>query len=192
MRIAECHLESEAGSPYSSSRNHEIPKKEKESADVHDLRTWRERAHYDDDTKEVYIPSMAFKFALMDVAKRLNLQIPGRGKSTYAKSFTQGVLCVERVMLGVKVDAMQAVRVYCHADGVRGSGKRVFRTFPFLPKWKGILRVMLTDDLLPKDIFERVLRECGMVNGVGRFRAGNGGLNGMFRVTKIKWADTME
>ena len=32
-------------SPYSQSRFHDTPKKEKESADDHESRTWRERLH---------------------------------------------------------------------------------------------------------------------------------------------------
>jgi hypothetical protein len=190
MRIAVCSLESFPGSPYSGSKPHNTPMKDKESHGDFDLRTWREKAHYDDKTREVYIPAMAFKFALIETAKRLNLKISGRGQTTYAKSFVQGVLCVENVRLGIKVDDMLPVQVFCHADGKRGSGSRVMRTFPYVSEWSGVFTAYLVDDLLPKDVFEKVLKECGNLNGVGRFRAASGGTNGRFRVAKpIKWAE---
>ena len=78
MKIATCKLQSI--SPYSQSRYHETPKLNKELDDDYRKRTWREYLHYDKEG-QVYIPPMAFKNCLSEVAKFLGIQIPGKGKT---------------------------------------------------------------------------------------------------------------
>lgn len=42
----------------------------------------------------------------------------------------------------------------------------VDRTFPVVPKWGGVLEIYILDDEIPKDVSERVLHECGVVDVV--------------------------
>lgn len=175
-------------SPYSASRAHETPKKEKETSDACEQRTWREKAHYNG-AGDVFIPPMAFKMALDSAAKYLSLQIPGKGKSTYTKHFASGCLVMDPVYLGVKKDDLPYDRLYVNADGVRGSGKRVWKYFPRVDVWKADVEFHLYDDAITKDVFERVLAEAGRFIGVGRFRPQNGGFYGRFAVEKIKWSE---
>lgn len=94
-KIARVLLESV--SPYSQSRQHEIPKEPKELNDTHEERTWREKGHYNADGHMV-IPAMSFKNCLAEAAQYLSLQIPGKGKATYTKNFQAGVLVFEDLM----------------------------------------------------------------------------------------------
>lgn len=88
MKIATVELVSL--SPYSQSRPHTTPKRNKENAQDYETRTWPHRLHLDDDG--VLIPAMAFKNCLSEAAKFLSLPIPGKGKETYTKHFDAGVL----------------------------------------------------------------------------------------------------
>ena len=88
----------------------------------------------------------------------------------------------------IHANKVGSVRIHANADGVRGSGKRVFRTFPVIPVWSGVLDVMISDPDLPDAVFERVVIAAGRCQGVGRFRPEKGGSNGRFTVTKFEWA----
>ena len=99
--------------PYAQSRYLVVPKLEKETADAYERRVWKTRMHTSEDPiidKEtgqvqlpgtVHIPAMALKMALDAAAKYLSIPVPGKGKSTYTKHFTSGVLCTLDIDLGV-------------------------------------------------------------------------------------------
>lgn len=183
-KIVEVTMESI--SPYSSSRMHDTPKLEKERMDEYEIRTWREKLSTDDDGN-VVIPAMAFKQALDRCVKVLGMQVPGKGKATFTKHFLSGCLCEADVPLGIHKDQVKSVTINAHADGVRGSGKRVKRTFPQIAKWSAKARFIVLDDAITKDVFEKVMKESGQFVGVGRFRPENGGLNGRYQVIGFKW-----
>lgn len=185
MKIAHATLKSLA--PYSQSRQHDTPKKEKESHADYEERTWRERTHVDPDTGTVFIPPMAFKFALETAARFLRLKIPGKGNSEYGKHFSAGVLVVEGLNLGLKREDVPGEWLNLHANGKRGSGTRVKRCMPYVPKWSGQVSYMILDDTIPKDVFETVLRESGNFIGIGRFRPENSGYYGRYEVLEIEW-----
>lgn len=185
-KIVTVQLESLA--PYSQSRKHDTPKLDKETHDAHEERTWREKCSVNENG-EIVIPAMAFKLALDCVAKRLGDQIPGKGKSTYTKHFKGGVLCQNDVSIGWMKDTVPSVTISANSDGVRGSGKRVNRTFPQVPNWKGTAVFAILDDTVTAKVFERHLAEAGRFIGVGRFRPENGGLNGRFRPVKFEYQD---
>lgn len=175
--------------PYSQSKAHDTPKiDDKEGHDEFDKRTWREKAHYDKATGEVAIPAMALKMAIAEAAKRLSIKIPGKRGATYSKNILSGVLVLGDIPIGVRIDDLQAETIYANADGVRGSGKRVFRRFPVIPKgWKGTAQVAILDSEIPQDVIERCLHEAGNLIGIGRFRPEKGGFLGRFDVKSIKW-----
>jgi hypothetical protein len=185
IRTAYCHLTSAA--PYSQSRAHETPKLDRETSDAHEKRTWREKCHYDAKTLEVFIPAMSFKMALDAAAKMLGEQIPGRGKSTYSKFFKSGVLCLDPVRLGIKRDDVPGEIVHANADGVRGSGKRVWRHFPRIDHWSATVPIVVAANEITQDVFERHLTQAGSFVGIGRFRPENGGYFGRFAVEKVVW-----
>jgi hypothetical protein len=184
MRIATATLSSI--SPYSQSRAHESEKLNRETPDAHEARTWREKCHTNGDGN-VYIPPMAFKMAVDKAASMLGLQIPGRGKATYTKFFLSGVICLDPLVLPDKKDTVRGERIHANADGKRGSGKRVWRTFPVVDRWEGTVQFTLFADEIVPDVFEQVLKQSGVYVGIGRFRPENGGTNGRFKVDKVVW-----
>lgn len=172
-------------SAYSPSRAHETPRREKEAPDAWEKRTWLEKGHYDGDDK-LYIPMMGFKQGLDTAAKFLSQQIPGKGKQTYTKHFLSGVLCSNNLSTGVAKNDCLCERIYANTDGVRGSGKRVWRLFPKIEKWEGDLTFVIVDMTITPEVFLETLEAAGRFVGVGRFRPERGGTNGRFEVVKWK------
>jgi hypothetical protein len=175
-------------SPYSQSRPHVTPKLDKEGADAYEQRTWKERLHTDANG-EVFIPHAAFKNCLSEAAKYLSLQIPGKGKSTYTKHFEAGVMVLTPTPLGIHKDEVTGETLYLNADGVRGSGKRVWRTMPLIPSWKGEVEFVVLDPTITEEVFRKVLEEAGRLIGIGRYRPRNNGIYGRFAIEKLVWTD---
>lgn len=184
LRIAHCTLESKA--PYSQSRAHETPKLEKENGDQYEGRTWREKC-ITDANGQIVIPAMALKMTLDSAAKMLQITIPSKGKATYTKFFVSGVLVLEDIPLGIHKDDVPMDRIFANSDGIRGSGKRVWRQFPRIDSYKVVVPYHVLADEITKEVFEASLKQAGMYVGLGRFRPQNGGLYGRFNVAGIKW-----
>lgn len=185
-RVAEVRVS--GVSPYSSSRPHQEPKQEGETADAYERRTWRHKAHIND-KGQPFIPPMAFKWGLTLASRMLGLQVPGRGKTTYTKFFESGVMVVDEVIIGADASAMEAENVFVNADGIRGSGKRVFRTFPKFSKWSGTVVFHVLAPEIDAKTFDKVLTQAGLFIGVGRFRPERGGYFGRFSIDKITWKE---
>lgn len=185
MKTATCHLRSVVA--YSQSRAHGVPKEDREASDAYERRTWREKLHYGQ-SGEVFIPPMSFKNCLSEAAKYLSRQIPGKGKTTYTKHFEAGVLVTEPVMLGIQKDDVDGEWLFLPADGVRGSGKRVWKCFPVIPEWSATVEFAVFDDTVTKEVFTDHLAEAGRFIGIGRFRPRNNGYYGRFVIDKITWS----
>lgn len=187
MKLATCRLKSV--SPYSQSRSysHEIEKLPKESAGDYEERTWRNKTHSGKDGR-IFIPPMSFKMALDTAAKMLGRRIPGKGQSTYSKFFLSGVLCMDGPVLPLKKDDISGDRIFANADGVRGSGKRVWRIFPRIDEWEADVEFHVLADEISEEIFEDHLIQAGAFVGIGRFRPQNGGFYGRFEVVDVKWS----
>lgn len=190
MRICTARIIGTTG--YSQSKavdDEEIPKLPKESVGDYDKRNWRHKATVDADGI-VCIPAMALKFAVDEAVKRLALQIPGRGKTTYSKFFVAGAICIDDPgpPLGIHIDAVAPIKIWANSDGVRGSGKRVRRIFPYIPAgWEALATFAVLDDVIPTEVFEKGLIEAGRLIGIGRFRPQVGGLLGRFDVASCTW-----
>lgn len=177
-------------SPLSQSRCLESPKIERETHDEYERRCCRERIHSTQDG-DVYIPPMAFVNCMCEAAKRLSIPIPGKGKSTYTKSFDAGLMCTEPMMVGVKKDDVPIEKLFVPSDGVRGSGKRVFKYFPRIDKWGGTIEFYILDDIISREVFERVLNHASGLIGLGRFRPQNRGYYGRFRAEIVSWEENV-
>lgn len=186
MKVYEATLESKT--PIIFSRQliaDEFPKLEREQADEYDKRLWREKAHYTADN-QVFIPAVYFKRALEEVAKFLGIQIPGKGKSTYTKHFLSGVQIIEDMALPEKKDDVKMVPISCNADGRRGSGARVLRRFPSIPKWSGKIKLIVVDEIITEPVLREHLTKAGMLIGIGSFRIAKGNSSGGFTLTGLK------
>lgn len=171
--------------PYSQSRKHDTEFLDGESHDAYDKRTWREKCNYDENGI-VFVPAMAFKQANDAAAKRLAIPDPDNKRATLTKYFISDVICEGNMSLGINKNDMPSITISANSDGVRGSGKRVPRSFPQIPQWGGTVSFLIMDEKINPDIFERVIRCAGRSIGIGQFRPEKGGLNGRFDIVSIK------
>jgi hypothetical protein len=176
-----------SAAPYSQSRPIQSVRDTKEPHDEFEQRVWRERIHGTDDGF-VQIPPMAFKNALSECAKFLSMSVKGKGKATYTKHFEAGVLCLQPLVLPIKVKQVAFERLFVPADGVRGGGKRVWKYFPLIHSWSGKVEFTILDQTIGKDIFETHIEETGAFIGIGRFRPRNNGIYGRWTVEKVTWS----
>ncbi len=177
--------------PYSASIPIEDAFLKGESRDEHEKRRWREKAHVDD-RGVVFIPGVSFKMALDEVAGVLKEKIKGKGNSTWTAQFKTGVTAMSDLSLGIKIDDVKSIALYCNADGRRGSGTRVWRYFPIIPTWRGALDMRVFNDTLSTEVFERYFEQAGILAGVGRGRpiTGCAAGNGRFRPVAFDWKDS--
>lgn len=187
MKVAVASLKSIGA--YTQGKRVWADKENKESADAFEKRTWKQRAHISEDTGTAFIPAISFKLCIAEGAKHANIQIKGQGKATYTKNFVRGVTVLSNLDLGVPEKDLKGVTLDVPADGTRGGSKRVTRTFPIFPEWKGDVEFYILDDIITEDIFAEVLRQSGLFIGIGTWRPQNNGENGRFAVEKIKWTE---
>jgi hypothetical protein len=173
-------------SPYSQSRFHQTEKLPKELHDAFEKRTWRERCNYLSDGR-IYIPQMAFKNCLSDVAKYLGEKIPGKKNATWTKHFESGIQIEDDLILDVKKDDIEGEWFHVPSDGKPGGSTRVLKCFPVIREWKGFLTFYIIDDLITEEVFHRYLNEAGRFIGIGRFRPQRRGFYGRFKVEGIVW-----
>jgi hypothetical protein len=185
MRTAVAQLESL--SPLSWSRYHKTPKLDKELDADHEARTWRER--FNTISEECIIPPMAFKLCIEIAARYLSKKIPGKNRATYTKHFMSGLLVPEPLFLGIKKQDLEHEWLFVPSNGRRGGGTRVEKCFPLIREWSGPVKYLILDETITPDVFEEHLIEAGNFIGVGRFRPGNGGFYGRFKVNSLEWLE---
>lgn len=183
--MRQCRMFFTGAAPYSASRPHQEPELPGENKDDYENRTWPSKAHVM--KGQVFIPPMAFKINLDRATKMLGRQIPGKGKATYTKFFESGVMVTEPVFIAPQ-SAIRPERVYANTDGVRGSGKRVWRTFPTIDEWSGECVFYVLADEIKKEVLEESAVYAGTAVGVGRFRPERGGYFGRYTVDKFVWS----
>lgn len=173
-------------SPYSQSYNfaRDVPRDEKETADAWENRAWRNRCHVHPNG-QLFIPPTSFKEALTAVASYLGVQIPGKGKQTYAKHFRAGILIAEGPTLPVTRDEVEGEWLYLNADGRKGGSRRVWRCMPVIREWAADLPIHVLDETITEDVLRYHLEQAGAFIGIGRFRPQNGGWYGRFRIKEL-------
>ena len=184
MKTYEIEISSKSPIAFGRFYTQNVPKLDRESSADYETRTWRERAHTDNDGN-VYIPALAFKNALLAAAKYSGEQIPGQGKKTYSAKFASGVLIIENVVIGKK-DDLKGLWLHVPADGMRGGSKRVMKCFPTIENWTAVVRVIVLDEVITKDVLKKTLVEAGNYIGLGSLRVQNNGIFGRFGVGAVK------
>ncbi len=138
-----------------------------------------------------FIQPFAIKNGLESAAKRIGLPVPGQGKATFSKLFRQGILITDRCWLSIDGRQMnlekdiRPLKLFVPADGKRGSGKRVFRTFPTAGDWAFSATIHVVDPKIDESILESHLVEFGQFIGVGSMRVENGGIAGRFKLESL-------
>ena len=184
MKTAKATLESI--SPYQQSKHYVTEKLEKESPGDYEIRTWRDRAHVNQDGY-VFIPPMQFKKSLEIAASFLSMKIIGKGKATYTKHFLAGVLVTDPIVLPIKKEDMQGIWVFVPSDGKKGGSTRVNKCFPTIHEWKGEVTYYILDETITESIFRTHLEEAGNFIGIGTFRPGKGGYYGRYKLNDLVW-----
>ena len=175
-------------SPIQFGRMYCVEKNDKEQPAAYEIRTWRERAHYDEKGM-LFIPPMCFKKSLEGAAAFLSMQIKGRGKATYTKHFLAGVLVMDPVPLPVHKDRVRGLWLNVPHDGRRGGRSRVPKCFPVVDLWEGQVTYHILDGIITEPIFTRHLIEAGNFIGILSFRAERGGYFGRYEVKNVKWQE---
>lgn len=166
--------------PYGQGKMHLEEKLPQELNDAYAERTWPARAHTA--AGEVYIPPMAFKLMLESTARYAKTPIPGRLKETYTKHYRQGIIIPDPIMLGIQIADVQPAKVFTWAEPSRRS-TRVWRYFPVIEQWAGVLTIIAIDDIFTAAVVEEHLRLGGKLVGIGVWRPESGGMWGKFDVT---------
>lgn len=186
MKVARARLRSV--SPFSMSKKHEVPEKDKEGKDAYEERTWRERCNTDAEGHLVISP-MAFANNIKSAAQYLGIKVPGKGQNLYTKYFQAGVLVTEGVTLPVTKAEVEGERLFVPSDGKRGGGTRVMRTFPLVREWSGEVTYYVLDNIITEAVFRQTLDYAGNIIGIGRFRPQNQGYYGRFKVEAFEWVE---
>lgn len=189
MHIARVSLASLT--PYSQGKHIDPeahPAKPKESKDDYEKRTWRARMHVTSDGF-VQIPSTCFANVVKSAARRLQIQVPGKGKTQFTKYFEAGIDVAGNLELPVQADTVPCDRLFVPSDATPGGGKRVFRHFPRIDVWGGSVTYYILDDMITESVFTQVIKSAGVLVGIGRFRPENRGYYGRFRVESLEWID---
>lgn len=175
-------------SHYSQSRYYEAAKLPKEHPADYEARTWRDRLNVNSDGY-VFIPPMAFKNCISEVAKYRGDKIPGKRNATYTKHFESGVLVLAGLTLPIKKEDVPGEWLFVPSDGKRGGGSRVRKCFPVIAKWEGEIVFHILDETITSEVFQAHLRDAGNFIGLGRFRPSRNGFYGRFRIEKFKWEE---
>lgn len=175
--------------PYSQSKALESEKKKGETHDDFDKRIWPEHIHADADG-QVFIPPMALIEGMGEAAAYLSKggELKKKGQATWSQNFQCGLAVAEGARIGIAASDARSERVFCHSNGKRGTGTRVWRTFPVFDSWEAEFVIHILDDTIPEEVFNRVMVAFGMFIGIGRFRPQNRGYLGRFVIEKISIA----
>lgn len=174
-------------SPISFSKKVNSEPNKGELPDAFEERTWREKMH--EENGRVFIPPNALKNAISGAAKYFSEKIPGKGNSTYTKNFEAGIGCFDPIILndgkGNIFDSskVSANKLFVPSDGVRGSGKRVWKYFPVIPTpWQGKAIIYITDPMLIEDTekVKEYVEKAGQVVGLLFFRPQKNGYYGRY------------
>lgn len=191
MKIATAHVI--GVSPYSQSRHFadDNPKGAKELHTDYEQRAWRSRLHVRTNGN-VEIPGTSFANCLKQAAKRLKIQVPGKGRVEFTKYFEAGIMVPDNIELPIKAVDVPCDKLFVPSDGQRGGGKRVTKYFPRIDEWEALVRFYIFDDLITEEVFRQVLNAAGMLVGIGRFRPENCGFYGRFRVQECEWQENAD
>jgi hypothetical protein len=168
-----------------------MPKLEGEQPDDYDKRTAIGRLHLGgSDGQRVVVPADSLIQCFAAAAKYSKKKIPGQRGATWTAKFTSGLSIADDPLTSYEVGSVHYEDIYCNADGVRGSGKRVMRRYPVLfAGWAAKVEIMIIDPIITQDIFLEMGEIAGKFIGIGRWRPQNGGQNGRFALTDVKWTD---
>ena len=181
--------------PLSMSRKFQDEKNGKETAKDFEKRIWRERLNYNDDGN-VILPGIMVKNCISETAKYLGERIEGKNRQTWTKHFESGITVesdieIEAKKKKIKKNDVKGEWLFVPSNGQKGGGLRVDKCFPKIDAgWTGEIDIIVLDESITRDVFERHLKEAGRFVGVGRWRPRVGGMYGRFKADVVSWSKT--
>lgn len=177
-------------SEYFFGKRHTEEKSDSETHAQFDARAWSQKVNLTD-AGQCFIPPFALKNGLESAAKRIQLKVPGMGKCTFTKLFTQGILCVEPLLMSLDgkpltIKDVKPKALFVPSSGKRGDGKRVDRTFPVLARWEFAASLVVFDEKITADVLARHLEELSRYIGFGAMRVEFGGINGRWKLDGLR------
>lgn len=175
-------------------RHFDDPKRDDETHEQRELRTWPQKVRVTD-SGQCYIQPFALKNGLRSAGKWLAMKMQGGGgKKTYTQRLIAGTLVLDK-MLVTKHDGKPAmmkdidpVSLFVPSNGRSGDqGTRVSRVFPTLHEWRTTASIQVFDNVITEDVMQRHLAAIGQFVGFGSMRVENGGINGRFVVKDFEW-----
>jgi hypothetical protein len=170
--------------PYSQGRHHNTPKEPRELDPAYEARTVLLKLHTA--VGEIYIPPMCFKLMLQSTAQYSGERIPGKGQETYTKHYRRGIICPEPIMLGLKPEEVRVVDLFLPSQPGKPKSPRVWKKFPVIDQWSGVLQIIAIDDIFTAEVVRRHLELGGLITGIGVWRTENSGMQGKFTVTDFR------
>jgi hypothetical protein len=96
---------------------------------------------------------------------------------------------MDSMELDIKADDVKGETVFVPSSGKRGDGNRVYKTFPKIPSWSGVITFTIFDHTITEEVFKTHLEQAGQFIGIGRWRPRNNGMYGRFTVNKVDWKE---
>jgi len=163
-------------------------KRDNETHEQKEERTWQMKAHTDGNGKLV-MPAASVHKSFIAGGAWLSLKIPGERNKTYTKRLQSGMMpsapyC--ELSNGKKVltiDDCERLPLFVDSTGKKGGSSRVWKFFPKLkPGWWLEASLIVTDECLTEEIILKHAVAAGLHDGLGSMRVGTGGPNGMYTV----------
>jgi hypothetical protein len=58
------------------------------------------------------------------------------------------VICADPLIIDLKADEVECEKLFVPSNGIRGTGKRVWRHFPLIKEWEGVVKYYIVDDII--------------------------------------------
>lgn len=158
-----------------------------ETSDEYQARTWRERAHYDEDGF-LCIPARGVEKAIHNTARYTGGNL---GCGSWAGAVMRGVRVAGDAELKPHMTREDLVAHRWHSRRCGRKTELFLRMFPMVEEWSATFRIIVSDYRLSQERLEDYLTLAGIINGLGIWRPQNGGNYGRFKVVSVRWSPTV-
>lgn len=187
MEMCKIKLLLKSTSPILFSRYHNVEHLEGEEPDKYEMRTWKDRAHTNEEGS-IIIPGYMFQKTLEEGGKLTGERVGGKKMGKSLHQHLASIRVIGDIDTGIAKDDVQGHPAFVSSNGKPGGGK-IMRIFPKIDHWRGILTFTYPKlGVLNEEIIMKYLDMAGACIGVGHWRPGSPsrGSYGTFIVRKPK------
>ena len=180
--------------PYMFGRPYVIQKKNEETGEQFEERSWIYRTNLDEENY-LCCSGAAFQKSLCWAAGWLNKKIPGERGKTYKARFVAGLMVPSATFRFEGLGPLDPDNLaesflqygykkslFVDSKGqTGGKNSRVWRHYPMLNAgWRVNVEMLVLDNMITAEIFEKHATTAGFFDGIGSMRVGKGNPNGMY------------